>query len=184
MIRSNGGDFLIELRANQRSLRYGVEDSLKTITPVYSYTIGHDLRHDRIETRTYRIYDGLDIIADKEKWSGNMTIVKYMADTVRKPTGEHTAGKQLHVSSMRTHPIPQRLCAQPLVHRECALGTGRQPVAGQNKTKDTIKSLVYSVFSIWKGLRKKKSDKRKGIAELMRHVSMSFTKLLRFLNQK
>jgi len=40
------------------------------------------------------------------------------------------------------------------------------------------------VFSIWKGLRKKRSDKKKGVAELMRHVSMSFTKLLHFLDQK
>ena len=49
---------------------------------------------------------------------------------------------------------------------------------------DTIQRMVYSVFSIWKGLRKKRSDKRKGVAELMRHVSMSFTRLMRFLYQK
>ncbi|MCX4329623.1 MAG: ISAs1 family transposase, partial [Paramuribaculum intestinale] len=49
---------------------------------------------------------------------------------------------------------------------------------------DTIQRMVYSVFSIWKGLRKKRSDKRKGVAELMRHVSMSFTQLMRFLYQK
>ena len=49
---------------------------------------------------------------------------------------------------------------------------------------DTIQRIVYSVFSIWKGLRKKRSDKKKGLAELMRYVSMSFTRLLRFLNQK
>lgn len=64
-IRSKGGDFLIELKANQRSLRYGVEDSIKAVTPVYSYTVGPELGHGRIETRTYRIYDGLEIIADK-----------------------------------------------------------------------------------------------------------------------
>ena len=67
-IRSKGGDSLIELKANQRSLRYGVEDSIKAITPVYSYTVGPELGHGRIETGTYRIYDGLEIIADKEKW--------------------------------------------------------------------------------------------------------------------
>ncbi len=49
---------------------------------------------------------------------------------------------------------------------------------------DTIQRMVYSVFSIWKGLRKKRSDKRKGVAELIRHVSMSFTRLIRFLCQK
>ncbi|WP_279122810.1 hypothetical protein [Muribaculum intestinale] len=45
-------------------------------TPVYSYTEGPELSHGRIETRTYRVYDGLDIIADKEKWGGNMTIIE------------------------------------------------------------------------------------------------------------
>ncbi len=94
-IRRKGGDFLIELKANQRSLRYGVEDSVRTLTPVYSYTTGPELAHGRIETRTYRIYDGLEVIADKEKWGGNMTIVEYEADTVRKSTGVRTSEKRL-----------------------------------------------------------------------------------------
>ena len=49
-IRENGGDFLIELKANQPSLRYGVEDRLKGQAPVYSYTEGPVLGHGRIET--------------------------------------------------------------------------------------------------------------------------------------
>lgn len=32
-IRKNGGFFLIELKANQRALRYGVEDIIKKATP-------------------------------------------------------------------------------------------------------------------------------------------------------
>ena len=39
-IRTKGGDFLIELKANQRSARYGVEDSLKEHIPLCSYTEG------------------------------------------------------------------------------------------------------------------------------------------------
>ena len=38
--------------------------------------------------------------------------------------------------------------------------------------------------SIWKRLRKKRADRRKGMAELMRYVSASFTKLIHFLLQK
>jgi hypothetical protein len=49
-----------------------VEDRLKERTSVYSHTEGPELGHGRIETRTYRVFDGLDIIADKEKWGGNM----------------------------------------------------------------------------------------------------------------
>ena len=67
---------IIELKANQRALLYGIEYWLKAHTPIHSYTDDPELGHGRIETRTYRIYDGLDKIADKQKWGGNMTIVE------------------------------------------------------------------------------------------------------------
>ena len=96
-IRENGGDFLIELKANQPSLRYGVEDKLKERTPVYSYTEGPELGHGRIESRTYRIFDGLDIIADKEKWGGNMTIVEYESETTTTVSAKPAAGPNRNV---------------------------------------------------------------------------------------
>lgn len=192
-IREQGGDFLIELKANQRSLRYGVEDRLEGITPVYSYTEGPELGHSRIETRTYRVYDGLEVIADKEKWGGNMTIIEYEADTVRKSTGAHTSEKRLYVSSLPTD--TPALGAYVRDHWSIeSMHWGLDVNLLQDRIKrksskaarnlDTIQRIVLSVFSIWKGLRKKRSDKRKGVAELMRHVSMSFTKLMRFLCQK
>ena len=58
----------------------------KPHTPIHSYTDGPELGHGRIETRTYRIYDGLDMIADKQKWGRNMTIVEYESDVVNKST--------------------------------------------------------------------------------------------------
>ncbi len=92
--------FSLRTKANQPSARYGVEDRLKEYKPLYSYTEGHELGHGRIETRTYNIYDGLEIIADKEKWGGNMTIIEYEAETVRKTTAKHTREKRLYVSSL------------------------------------------------------------------------------------
>lgn len=192
-IRDSGGDFLIELKANQRSLRYGVEDSLKWRSPVHSYTEGPELGYGRIETRTYRVYDGLDFIADKEKWGGNMTIVEYEADTVRKSTGAHTSEKRLYVSSMPT--LTPALGSFVRNHWSIeSMHWGLDFNLQQDRIKrksnksarnlDTIQRIVYSVFSIWKGLRRKKSDKGMGLAELMRHVSMSFMKLFRFLCQK
>ena len=38
-IRDKGADFVIELKANQRSLRYGLEDSIKTATPTDVYKV-------------------------------------------------------------------------------------------------------------------------------------------------
>ncbi len=93
-IRAKGGDFLIELKANQRSLRYGVENRLREHIPQYSHTEGPELSHGRIETRTYNIYDGIDIIADKEKWGGSLTIIEYEADTFKKSSGTHTSEKR------------------------------------------------------------------------------------------
>lgn len=192
-IREQGGDFLIELKANQRSLRYGVEDRLEGLTPVYTYTEGPELGHGRIETRTYRIYDGLEVIADKEKWGGNMTVIEYEARTVRKSTGAHTSEKRLYVSSLPTDtPVLGAYVRNHWSIESMHWGLDvnllqdsikrKSPKAARNL--DTIQRIVLSVFSIWKGLRKKRSDKRKGVAELMRHLSMSFTKLMRFLCQK
>lgn len=65
-IREKGAYFIIELKANQRSLRYGIEDKLKVQSPVQQYTEGPSLDHGRIETRTYRIYNGLELIGDKD----------------------------------------------------------------------------------------------------------------------
>lgn len=193
IIRRNGGEFLIELKANQRALRYGVEDRLREHAPLYSYTTGPELGHGRIETRTYRIYDGLEIIADREKWGGNMTVVEYQSDTVKKSTGAHTSEKRLYVSSLPTDtPALGHLVRSHWAIESMHWGLDvnlmqdgirrKSPRAARNL--DTIQRIVFSVFSIWKGLRKKRSDKKKGVAELMRHISMNFTKLLRFLSQK
>ncbi len=193
IIRRNGGEFLIELKANQRALRYGVEDRLREHTPLYSYTTGPELGHGRIETRTYRIYDGLEIIADREKWGGNMTVVEYESDTVKKSTGAHTSEKRLYVSSLPTDtPALGHLVRSHWSIESMHWGLDvnlmqdgirrKSPRAARNL--DTIQRIVFSIFSIWKGLRKKRSDKKKGVAELMRHISMNFTKLLRFLSQK
>ena len=192
-IRENGGDFLIELKANQPSLRYGVEDRLKGHTPVYSYTEGPELGHGRIETRTYRIFNGLDIIADKEKWGGNMTIIEYESDTIKKSSGTQTAEKRLYVSSLPTDTpalgsLVRNHWSIESMHwtLDCNLLQDRikRKSARAARNLDTIQRIVHSLFSIWKGLRKKREDKKKGMAELMRKVSMDFTRLLRFLRQK
>lgn len=192
-IRNNGGDFLIELKANQPSLRYGVEDRLKGHTPLYSYTEGPELGHGRIETRTYHVYDGLDIIADKDKWGGNMTIIEYHASTVKKSTGVHSSEKRLYVSSLPTDTpdlgaIVRRHWSIESMHWGLDVNLRQDHIKRKSaeaaRNLDTVQRIVHSLFSIWRGRRKKRSDKAKGMAELMRYVSMSFTKLMRFLRQK
>lgn len=191
-IRKNRGDFLIELKANQPSLRYGVEDRLKGHTPVYSYTEGPEFGHGRIETRTYRVFDGLDIIADKEKWGGNMTIIEYESETVKKSSGAQTSEKRLYVSSLPTSTpalgaLVRNHWSIESMHWALDFNLRQDKVKRKSaraaRNLDTIQRIVHSVFSIWRGLRKKRADKKKGMAELMRNVAMDFTRLLRFLCQ-
>lgn len=99
-IRQKNGDFVIELKANQRSLRYVIEDKIKTRLPLQTYTEDALLEHGRIETRTYRVYDGLELVADKEKWDGNLTVVEFESDTVKKSTGTHACEKRLYASNL------------------------------------------------------------------------------------
>ena len=192
-IRKKRGNFLIELKANQPALRYGIEDRIKAHTPLYSYTEGPELGHGRIESRTYRIYDGLDMIADKEKWGGNMTVVEYESEMVRKSTGARTTERRLYVTSLPTDTpllgaIVRSHWSIESMHwgLDCNLQQDRirRKSAKSARNLDTIQRTVYSVFSIWKRLRKKRADRRKGMAELMRYVSASFTKLIHFLLQK
>lgn len=192
-IRQGDGDFLIELKANQRSLRYGVEDKLCRVSPIRTETYGPELAHGRIETRTYCIYDGLELIADKEKWGGNLTIIKSLYETVKKSTGKQTSEKRLYITSLPVcrpnlgivvrdhwsiesfHWSLDRNLLQDDIKR-------KSQKAARNL--DTIQRIVHGLFYIWKGRRKKKADKAKGVAELMRILALSFTKLMRFLSQK
>lgn len=192
-IREKGGHFLIELKANQRALRYGVEDNLRRCVPVYIYTEGPELSHGRIETRTYRIYDGLELIADKDKWGGNLTIVECESLTVKKSTGETSSEKRLYMTNLPTSSpkigaVIRNHWSIEIMHwgldRNFQQDKVKRKYAKAARNLDTIQRTVYSVFSIWKCLRKKIADKRKGIAKLMRGISMSFTKLIRFLAQK
>ena len=122
-----------------------------------------------------------------------MTIVEYEARTVRKSTGVRTSEKRLYVSSLATdiptlgHFVRSHWSIESM-HWGLAVNLLQDSIRRKShraaRNLDTIQRIVFSVFSIWKGLRKKRSDKKKGVAELMRHISMNFTKLLRCLSQK
>ena len=164
-IRKNEGDFLIELKANQRSLRYEIEDRIKTRKPLHSYTEGAELWHGRIETRTYnRIHDGLGMIADKEKWGGRMTVVEYESDTVLKSTGARSTERRLYVTSLATDTpllgaIVRTHWAIESMHWGLDVNFQQDRIKRRSgraaRNLDTIQRIVYSVFSIWKRLRKK-----------------------------
>lgn len=192
-IREKDGYFLIELKANQRALRYGVEDKIRQAAPQFTYTEGPELGHGRIETRTYNVYDGLELIADKDKWGGNLTVVEFVSRCIKKSTGAETVESRLYMSSL---PINTPWIGNAVRNHwsiesmHWGLDVNLLQDSIKRKTTraarnlDTLQRIVFSLFSLWKGRRKKLSDKAKGVAQLMRFVSKSITRLLHFLSQK
>ena len=192
-IREKDGYFLIELKANQRALRYGVEDKIKQATPRFTYTEGPELGHGRIENRTYKVYDGLDLIADKDKWGGSLTVVEFVSHCTKKSTGVETTETRLYVSNLPADtPYIGKAVRNHWSIESMHWGLDFNLLQDRIKRKstkaarnlDTLQRIVFSLFSIWKGRRKKLSDKVKGIAEMMRFISKSFTRLVHFLSQK
>ena len=77
-------------------------------------------------------------------------------------------------------------CRQRKVEREP--GSHRNTTITERKSDGRKSSerrfLVLSILSIWKGKRRKLSDKVKGTAELIGELSMNFTGIMRLLAQK
>lgn len=136
-----------------------IVDRIRTHTPLYSYTEGPELEPGRIETRTYRIHDGLAMIVDREKWGGRMTVVEYESDTVSKSTGAHSTERRLYVTSLaadtpllgsvvRTHWTIESMHWGLDVNLQQDRIRRRSDRAARNL--DTVQRIVYSVFSMRK----------------------------------
>lgn len=169
-IRDKNGDFLIELKANQRYRRYGIEDKVRHAVPACIITDGPSLGHGRIETRTYRIFDGLDMIVNKEKWDDNLTVVEFLSETTRKSTGMHTTERRLYVTSHPvTHPrlgdtIRSHWAIESMhwhLDRNFRQDKIKRKTPRAARNLNTLQRVALSLFSIWRGCRKKLSDKKK-----------------------
>ena len=59
----------------------------------------------------------------------------------------------------------------------------RKRAAGA-RNLDTLQRIALSIIHIWKKLRRKKSDKAKGVTEILRMLRGNLTAIFRFLMQK
>ena len=192
-IRDKGADFVIELKANQRSLRYGLEDSIKTATSTDVYKEGPYLEHGRIESRVCRIFRGEELIADREKWNGNLTVIEILTSTEKKSDGRSTSEQRLYISSLdssaeRLSQITKQHWAIESMHwdldRNLRQDSIKRKAERAARNLDTIQRMVLALIAVWKNRRKKISDKQKGTAQIIRELAVSFTNVLHFLAQK
>ena len=133
------------------------------------------------------------MIADAEKWGGRMTVVKYESNTDNKSSEKSTTETRLYLTSLPTDTpelgsLVRTHWSIESMHWSLDVNLHHDRIKRKYiksaRNLDTIQRIVHSAFSIWKRLRKKMTDRRKGMAELMRHVAAGFTKLIRFLLQK
>ncbi len=92
-----------------------------------------------------------------------MTIIEYESSTVKKSTGMRTSEKRLYVSSMPAKTPKLGIVVRnhwSIESTHWGLDYNLQQDNIKRKSTraarnlDTIQRIVYSVFSIWKGLRK------------------------------
>ena len=149
-----------------------------------------DYRRTERGNYKYKLEDILllvnDLITDSEKWNGNLTVIEIRTATERKSDGQKSSERRFYVSSFhgsarqmgtitRMHWDLDRNLRQDFIRRKNA-----RPV----RNFDTIQRMVLAILSIWKGKRKKLSDKAKGTAELIGELSMNFTAMMHMLAQK
>lgn len=159
-----------ELKANQKSLRYGLEDKIKTIAPTETYKEEPTLSHGRIVTRMCRIYRGEGIITDKEKWNGNLTVIEILTDTIKKSDGQLTSEQRLYITSLdanakELNEITRKHWSIEVLHwgldRNLKQDDIKRKSERSARNMDTIQRIVLNIFSCWKNRRKKVSDKKK-----------------------
>lgn len=138
-------------------------------------------------------FRGNDLITDREKWNGDLTVVEIRTATERKSDGQKSSERRFYVSSF--HGSARRLGTISRMHwaiesmhwdldRNLRQDFIRRKDARSARNLDTIQRMVLAILSIWKGKRKKLSDKAKGTAELIGELSMNFTAIIHMLAQK
>ena len=122
-----------------------------------------------------------------------MTVIEILTSTEKKSDGRNTSEQRLYISSLdssaeRLSQIAKQHWAIESMHWELDRNLRQDSIkrkaerAGRNL--DTIQRMVLALIAVWKNRRKKASDKRKGTAEIIRELSVSFTNMLHFLAQK
>lgn len=192
-IRKLGYHFVIELKANQKALRYNIEDNIKKAAPLCEHVETVRLEHGRIESRTIRTYNGADLQVDLRQWGGKMTVVEVATQEEKKSSGKKCDGYRLYVTDLEDD--AETLGNYTRAHwsvevNHWHLDRNFKQDYTKRKTKDaarnmdTIMRIATSSLSMWRNMRKKAADKAKGTSELLRSIKQDFTALLKLLSQK
>lgn len=193
VIKARKAHFLIEVKANQKKLRWGVEDRIKSATPIESYTSEPSLSSGRISVRRCKTYSGVDVMVDKDKWGAQMTVVIIEVDTMDKSTGRTTCDVRMYITDLTLgadilDTVSRLHWGVEVTHWHLDYNMKQDGIKRKHKNAamylDTIQRLCLNVLSKWRSNRKKKCDKTRGNAELMRKCLFNFAFIKELLSLK
>jgi len=175
LILKKKAHYFIALKANQRTIRYSVEDTLPGMTPddeCHSVETGHG----RIHERRCRVFYGVDRISGIDKFSSVCAIVEVTTHTTHKATGKETSQTRYYITSMRGSAQLMDYISRKHWGIENNLHWELDTLQGQDATKrkypkaarnlDTIQKIVHDIIAYT--ARKKLPDEISSSKEKMK----------------
>jgi predicted transposase YbfD/YdcC len=99
-IREHGADYLIGLKANQKSLLWDAEDNLAKLAPDDRYLPPVTLEHGRIENRKCLVYRNLEGIRTAGDWKDLRAIIRIDVHKIDKRSGKTSDETRFYITSL------------------------------------------------------------------------------------
>ena len=93
-----GGDYLLQVKANQKGLLESMQDSFLMLKPLETATT-EGVEHGRVEIRKHFMINNLELIEQKQNWKNLCTLIKVESEIYNKKTGETTINERFYISS-------------------------------------------------------------------------------------
>lgn len=97
-IRDKNGDYILQVKDNQKDLKEQVEKLFTTQRPKNEY-VELDTGHGRMEKRVCRVIDNLIFLDGKEDWKDLKTIVEVRSEIYQKKTEKKSESVRYYISS-------------------------------------------------------------------------------------
>ena len=99
-IREHGADYLIGLKANQKSLLWDAEDNLAKLAPDDRYLPPITLEHGRIEDWKCLVYRNLEGIRTAGEWKDLRAIIRIDVHKIDKRSGKTSDETRFYITSL------------------------------------------------------------------------------------
>lgn len=182
--------FLVEVKSNQKALRWGLEDNMKTTNDVGVYSEDATLSHGRIESRICKKYRADNLGVDTTKWGKSLIVISIETFSIQKNTGAQSRESRIYLTDLDMSPkilndIARKHWAIESMHWTLDTTMGQDRIRRKSirsaRNLDNIQRLCLSILSIWRSARRKLSDKAKGATELLRKANQSFQFMIELL---